>query len=151
MPESELKSAISEATKVAMKQRDKARVAVLRMVNAEIKRVEVDQRGVELDDNGVLDVLNRMLKQRKDALQQFSEAGRQDLADQERFEIDVIAGFMPAQLSEEELEALLGETIARLGATSMQDMGKVMGALREPLKGRADMGAVSARVKALLA
>ena len=151
MPESELKTTIFEATKVAMKQRDKARVAVLRMVNAEIKRVEVDQRGVELDDNGVLDVLNRMLKQRKDALQQFSEAGRQDLADQERFEIDVIAGFMPAQLSEEELEALLGETIARLGATSMQDMGKVMGALREPLKGRADMGAVSARVKALLA
>ena len=151
MPESELKTTIFEATKVAMKQRDKARVATLRMVNAEIKRVEVDQRGVELDDNGVLDVLNRMLKQRKDALQQFSEAGRQDLADQERFEIDVIAGFMPAQLSEEELEALLGETIARLGATSMQDMGKVMGALREPLKGRADMGAVSARVKALLA
>ena len=150
MPESELKTTIFEATKVAMKQRDKARVAVLRMVNAEIKRVEVDQRGVELDDNGVLDVLNRMLKQRKDALQQFADAGRQDLAEQEQFEIDVIGIFMPSQLSEDELAALVAATIAELGASSMQDMGKVMGALREPLKGRADMGAVSARVKALL-
>lgn len=133
-----------------MKARDKARVAALRMVNAEIKRVEVDQRGEPLDDGAVLTVLNRMVKQRKDALQQFQDAGRQDLADQERFEIDVISGFMPAQLEDSELERIVSTTIAEVGATSMKDMGKVMGALSGPLKGRADMSVVSARVKALL-
>ena len=147
---SDLKQTISDATKVAMKQRDKPRVAALRLINAEIKRVEVDRREGELDDDGVIDVLNRMLKQRKDSLQQFADAKRTDLADQEQFEIDVIGAFMPTPLSADELQAIIKQAVADTGAASMKEMGKVMGALREPLKGRADMGAVSAQVKSLL-
>lgn len=147
---SDLKQTISDATKVAMKQRDKPRVAALRLINAEIKRVEVDRREGELDDDGVIDVLNRMLKQRKDSLQQFTDAKRTDLADQEQFEIDVIGAFMPTPLSADELQAIIKQAVADTGAASMKEMGKVMGALREPLKGRADMGAVSAQVKTLL-
>jgi len=147
---SDLKHTITDATKAAMKQRDKQRVAALRLVNAEIKRIEVDQRGGDLDDDSVIDVLNRMLKQRKDSLQQFTDANRMDLADQERFEIDVITTFMPEPLSPADLQTLIEQAVADTQAQSMQDMGKVMGALREPLKGRADMGVVSAQVKALL-
>jgi uncharacterized protein YqeY len=146
-----LKQTIADATKAAMKQRDKPRVGALRLINSEIKRLEVDQREGELDDDAVIDVLNRMLKQRKDSLQQFTAANRQDLADQEQFEIDVISAFMPEPLSAEDLQSLIEQAVADTEAQSMQDMGKVMGALREPLKGRADMGQVSARVKALLA
>ena len=146
---SDLKQTIADATKAAMKERDKARVAALRLINAEIKRLEVDQREGDLDDDGVIDVLNRMLKQRKDSLAQFTDANRQDLADQEQFEIDVITAFMPEPLSNAELQSIIEGAIADTGAASMRDMGKVMGALREPLKGRADMGVVSAQVKAL--
>tara|TARA_Y100001934_G_scaffold231707_1_gene280012 strand:+ start:1316 stop:1768 length:453 start_codon:yes stop_codon:yes gene_type:complete len=147
---SQLKQAIADATKVAMKARDKARVAALRLVGAEIKRVEVDERVDALTDEQVVDVLNRMLKQRKDSLQQFTDAKRMDLAEKEQFEIDVIGDFMPEPLSAEALEAAIAQAIAETGASSPKDMGKVMGKLREPLKGKADMGAVSARVKALL-
>ena len=147
---SQLKQAIADATKVAMKARDKARVAALRLVGAEIKRVEVDERVDALTDEQVVDVLNRMLKQRKDSLQQFTDANRMDLAEKEQFEIDVIGDFMPEPLSAEALEAAIAQAIAETGASSPKDMGKVMGKLREPLKGKADMGAVSARVKALL-
>ena len=146
----ELKARILTDTKEAMKARDKERVAALRMVNAEIKRVEVDERR-ELSDDDVIAVLNRMLKQRRDALSQFEQAGREDLAARERFEITVIDTFMPAALSEAEVDALIEQAVASTGAAEMKDMGKVMGALKGEIAGRADMGAVSAKVKARLA
>lgn len=148
---SDLKQSIGNATTAAMKARDKQRVAVLRLVNAEIKRVEVDERSGDLGDPAVIAVLNRMLKQRQDSLSQFSDAGRTDLADQERFEIELIREFMPEQVGEDELAAIIGKAVTEAGAASMKDMGKVMGALKDQLQGRADMAAVSARVKALLA
>jgi uncharacterized protein YqeY len=145
----DLKSRISEETKTAMKARDKDRVAALRMVNAEIKRIEVDERK-ELDDDAVLEVLTRMLKQRRDSLSQFEEAGREDLAATERFEIEVVEGFMPAAMSESEIEALVEKVVADTGAAGLQDMGKVMGAVKAAITGRADMAVVSAKVKARL-
>lgn len=145
----DLKARISEDTKVAMKARDKERVAALRMINAEIKRIEVDERK-ELDDDAVLEVLTRMLKQRRDSLSQFEAAGREDLAATERFEIEVVEGFMPAAMSESAIEALVEKVVADTGATGMQDMGKVMGAVKAAITGRADMAVVSAKVKARL-
>ncbi|NIP15265.1 MAG: GatB/YqeY domain-containing protein [Pseudomonadales bacterium] len=151
LPISDLRQAITAATTAAMKARDKQRLAVLRLVNADIKRAEVDERRDSSTDAQVLAVLNRMLKQRQDSLEQFTQAGRHDLADQESFEIGVIGEFMPEQLSEAELSAAIDGAIAEAGAESMRDMGKVMGLLKDRLQGRADMGAVSGRVKALLA
>jgi uncharacterized protein YqeY len=147
---SDLRGRIAEATKDAMKARDKSRVAALRLVGAEIKRIEVDERR-ELADTDVVAVLNRMLKQRNDSESQFRAAGRVDLADQEAYEIALIKEFMPTALGEAELDALIRGAIAASGAASMRDMGKVMAALRESVQGRADMAAVSTRVKALLA
>lgn len=140
---------INQATTTAMKARDKARVAVLRLINAELKRVAVDERR-ELGDADVLTVLNRMLKQRNDAQSQFAAAGRNDLADKEGYEIGVITEFMPEPLGEAELDERIRGVIASTGATSMRDMGKVMAALKEAVAGRADLAAVSARVRALL-
>ena len=140
---------ISDATKVAMKARDKQRVAALRLINAEIKRFEVDTRQTPTDED-VLDLLNRMVKQRNDSLKAYTEAQREDLAEQERYELGVLQDFMPSPLSSDEITALVKDAIANSGATGMQDMGKVMGLLKEPLKGRADMGAVSGQVRALL-
>jgi uncharacterized protein YqeY len=145
----DLKARISEETKTAMKARDKERVAALRMINAEIKRIEVDERK-ELDDDAVLEVLTRMLKQRRDSLSQFEQAGREDLAATERFEIENIEGFMPAAMAESEIEALVEKVVADSGAAGMQDMGKVMGAVKAAITGRADMAVVSAKVKARL-
>lgn len=146
---SDLKARILDDTKTAMKARDKLRVATLRMVNAEIKRVEVDERR-ELTDDDVLTILTRMLKQRHDSLSQFENAGREDLAATERFEIEVVEGFMPAAMSEADVEALVEKVVAETGASSMQDMGKVMGAVKGAITGRADMALVSAKVKARL-
>jgi hypothetical protein len=146
---SELKQQISEATKDAMRARDKARVAALRLINADIQRLEVDTRKI-LSDDDVLGVLNRMLKQRQDSLQQYESAGREDLAEVERYEISVIRSFMPEPLSEAQLEAEIDAAIAATGASSMKDMGALMGVLRPRVQGRADMGALSARVKARL-
>ena len=145
----ELQARISEDTKVAMKARDKARVATLRMVNSEIKRIEVDERR-ELSDEDVLGILNRMLKQRRDSLNQFEQAERMDLADQERFEIGVIESFMPESLSEQELDVLIARVVQEVGATTMKDMGQVMGLIKSEVTGRADMGLVSSKVKACL-
>jgi len=145
----ELKARILDETKVAMKARDKARVATLRMVNSEIKRLEVDERR-ELSDEDVLGVLNRMLKQRRDSLSQFEQAGRKDLADQERFEIEVVEGFMPAALSETEIDSLIDRVVTETGASEMKDMGRVMGAVKAEVTGRADMALVSSKVKARL-
>jgi uncharacterized protein YqeY len=146
---SELKQRISEATKDAMRARDKARVAALRLINADIQRVEVDTRKV-LTDEDVLGILNRMVKQRQDSISQFEAAGREDLAAIERYEISVVREFMPEPLSEGDIDAAIAAAIAETGAASMKDMGALMANLRARVQGRADMGAVSARVKARL-
>jgi uncharacterized protein YqeY len=146
---SDLQNLISESTKTAMKAREKERVKVLRMVNAEFKRVEVDERR-ELTDSDVIGILNKMLKQRQDSLQQFQAASREDLAQQEAFEIGIIQDFLPEQMSEQALEALIAEVIAESGAQGMQDMGKVMGAVKSAAQGLADMGRASALVKSKL-
>jgi uncharacterized protein len=146
---SELSGRIGEATKAAMKDRDKSRLAALRLVNSEIKRLSVDERR-ELTDDDVIAVLNRMLKQRNDSERQFRAAGRVDLADQEAYEIGVIREFMPEPLNEAQLDELIRRAIETSGAASLRDMGKVMGVLRDAVQGRADLGVVSTRVKALL-
>jgi len=143
---SQLKQRILEDVTACMRARDKERLATLRLVTAAIKQLEVDTRQ-ELDDPGVLSVLEKMLKQRRDSLEQYTDAGRQDLADQESYEITVIEAYMPAALPAAELESLVDAAIAEAGATSMRDMGKVMGLLKPQVQGRADMGAVSAAVK----
>ena len=143
---SQLKQRILEDVTACMRARDKERLATLRLVTASIKQLEVDSRQ-ELDDPGVLSVLEKMLKQRRDSLEQYTDAGRQDLADQESYEITVIEAYMPAALPAAELESLVDAAIAEAGATSMRDMGKVMGLLKPQVQGRADMGAVSAAVK----
>jgi len=147
---SELKQQITAATTTAMKARDKARVAALRLIKAEIQRVEVDDRR-ELADDDIIVILNRMLKQRQDSLSQFEAAGRDDLAATERFEIGVVREFLPEPLSDDDIDGLVAAALASSGAESMRDMGKVMAVLRPQIQGRADMGMVSARVKAKLA
>jgi len=144
-----LQDRIAEATKTAMKAREKERVAVLRLINAEIKRFEVDERA-EPTDEIVLNILNRMQKQRNDSIKAFEDAKRDELVAQEVLELTIIKEFMPAALSEEEVKAIVTDAIAETGASSMKDMGKVMGKINGPLKGKADMGAVSALVKSLL-
>ena len=140
---------VSAEVKTAMKARDKERLAALRLMMAEFKRVEVDER-IDLDDDRVLVILDKMTKQRKDSLSQYEQAGRTDLVDKEAFEIAVIQEFLPAQLGEEELSELVNDAVTTSGAASMQDMGKVMGLLKPQVQGRADMGEVSRLVKARL-
>jgi hypothetical protein len=147
---SPLKQRILEDVTATMRARDKPRLGTLRLVTAAIKQVEVDSRS-DLDDAGVLTVLEKMLKQRRDSLQQYSDAGRRDLADQERYEIAIIEAYMPESLPAVELEALIDAAIAETSATSMRDMGKVMGLLKSRVQGRADLGAVSGTVKQKLA
>lgn len=146
---SEIQSAIAAATKAAMRARQRDRVKALRLVNAALKQAEIDGRA-SLADADVLAVLTRMRKQRRDSLEQFTAAGREDLAAIERFEIEVIDEFMPQALSAEELETAVADTIAAVGATGMRDMGRVMGALRDLLAGRADMGEASRLVRTAL-
>lgn len=145
-----LKQQLTDDMKAAMKRGDKARLAVIRMINAAIKQREVDER-VELDDAQVLAVLDKMLKQRRDSLAQYRDAGRGDLADQEAAEIEVIQAYLPEALSEAELAQLIDQAIAETGAAGMKDMGKVMGLVKPKVQGRADMAAVSAAVKQKLA
>ena len=132
--------------KTAMKSGDKARLGVIRLILAAIKQVEVDER-IELDDERVLAILDKMVKQRRDSINQYESAGRTELAEQEKFEIGIIQDYLPQQLSEEEIAALIDEALAATGASSMKDMGKLMGWLKPKLQGRADMGAVSASIK----
>jgi uncharacterized protein len=146
---SDLNGRINEATKAAMKDRDKSRVAVMRLINSEIKRVTVDERR-DPTDSDVLAVLSRMVKQRNDSESQFRAAGRIDLADKEAYEIGVIREFMPEPLSAGQLDELVRRAIETTGAASLRDMGKVMSVVRDAVQGRADLGIVSARVKALL-
>jgi hypothetical protein len=145
-----LKSRIQDDVKQAMRARDKARLSVLRLITAAIKQKEVDER-IELSDFEVLAVLDKMAKQRRESLEQYRQAGRDDLADQEQFELELLGEFMPEPLSEAELGRLIQAAIEETGASSMRDMGAVMAALREQVQGRADMKAVSDTVRARLA
>ena len=145
----DLKQAIQAATKDAMRARDRDRVKALRLVNAELKQTEIDSRKT-LADADVVAVLARMVKQRRDSLGQFESAGRDDLAAIERFEIGVIEEFLPRALSADEIETAVADAIAATGASGMKDMGRVMGALKGELTGRADMAAVSQAVRARL-
>ncbi|WP_058556563.1 GatB/YqeY domain-containing protein [Thiohalocapsa sp. ML1] len=145
-----LKQRLTDDMKAAMRAGAKERLGTIRLVNAAIKQREVDER-IELDDTQVLAVLEKMVKQRRDSIAQFEAAGREDLAAKERAEIDVIQGYLPEALSDDEIDALINAAVAETGAASMRDMGKLMGVLRPQLQGRADMGAVSQRVKARLA
>jgi uncharacterized protein YqeY len=144
-----LKGQIQEDMKSAMKAGDKDRLRVVRMMLAAIKQIEVDKR-IELDDPAVVDVLNRMIKQRRDSVSQFRQGGRDDLAAVELGEIEVIEMWLPEQLSDDEVESLIERAIAITGAESIRDMGKVMGMVKSEAEGRADMGAVGKRVKARL-
>ena len=144
-----LKDRITEDMKAAMRASDKERLSTIRMVQAAIKQREVDER-ILLDDAQVIAVLEKMVKQRRESIVAFEQGGRADLADKEKAEIALLQSYLPAQLSEAEVDALVKEAIASTGASSMKDMGKVMGAVKAKAAGRADMGAVSARIKAAL-
>jgi uncharacterized protein YqeY len=146
LPTVSLKDRINDEVKAAMRAQDKRRLGVLRLITAAVKQKEVDER-ITLDDAQVMTTLEKMIKQRRDSIQQYQAGNRPDLAEQEQFEIDIIRGFLPAQLSEAEIDAAVAEVIAATGAASARDMGKVMGALKPKLAGKADMTVVSARVK----
>ena len=146
---SELKEQITSAMKTAMREKDKARLGIIRLMQAAIQQIEVDERK-ELNDAEVLAVLDKMLKQRRESIKQYEAANRQDLLDQEQYEVGVIQTFMPAQLDETEIDSIIDAAVAETGAASMKDMGKVMGIIRPKLQGRADMGAVSGKIKARL-
>lgn len=140
---------VTAEVKLAMKARDKPRLGALRLIMADFKRIEVDER-IELDDERVLVILDKMTKQRKDSCKQFEDAGREDLANQEALEIAVISEFLPDQLNNDEVSGLVKAAIAETGAASMQDMGKVMAIVKPQVQGKADMRAVSGLVKAQL-
>ena len=149
MADSALKQRLTDDMKTAMRAKDKPRLGVIRLALAAIKQREVDER-IELDDTQLLAVIDKMVKQRRDSAQQFTDADRPELADQENFEIGVLQDYLPAALDETELDALITKAITDSGAGSMKEMGKVMGILKPQVQGRADMGAVSQRIKALL-
>jgi len=144
-----LKGQITEDMKSAMKAGDKDRLKVVRLILAAIKQIEIDQR-IELDDAAVLGVIEKMVKQRRDSVDQFQKGNRNDLADIELAEIDILDTYLPEALSETEVDALIDAAIAATGAESIRDMGKVMGQVKAQAAGRADMGAVGAKVKARL-
>ena len=146
MPLNTLKSQIQEDVKSAMRARDQKRLTALRLITAAIKQVEVDKR-IEMDDQSILAVLDKMVKQRRDSLEQYTAAGRDDLAAQEQFELELISVYLPEALSDDELATLIKQTVADTGASSIRDMGTVMNKLREQVQGRADMKAVSSAVK----
>ena len=150
MADCPLKAQLTEAMKDAMRAKDKFRLGAIRLALADIKRVEVDER-IELDDERVTAILDKMVKQRRESIKQFEAADRLELAAVEKDEIAVLQTFLPQPLSEEETEALIKAAISDSGAASMQDMGKVMSLVRPQVVGRVDMGAVSAKIKALLA
>ena len=141
-----LKAQISEDMKTAMKAGDKERLKVVRLILAAVKQIEIDQR-IDLDDAGVLSVLDKMVKQRRDSVSQFRDGGRQDLVDIELAEIVVLETYLPEQLAESELDEIIEQAIQDSGAESMRDMGKVMVQVKAKAAGRADMGAVGAKVK----
>ncbi len=143
---SALKQRINDDVKTAMRSKDKERLGVLRLITAAFKQKEVDER-IELDDTMVLAIMDKMSKQIRDSIQQFEQAGRDDLAQKEAFELGIIQEYLPAQLTEDEIKQIITESIEATGAESAKDMGKVMGVLKPRLQGRADMGKVSGLVK----
>jgi uncharacterized protein YqeY len=144
-----LKDRITEDMKAAMRAKDSERLGTIRMITAAIKQREVDER-IALDDAQVLSVIEKMIKTRRESVAQFQSGGRDDLVAKENKEIELLQGYMPAQLSEAELDALVADCIAQSGAASIKDMGKAMALLKQKAQGRADMGAVSAKLKAKL-
>jgi len=149
MAETTLKTRIQDDVKDAMRSKDKDRLGTLRLITAAIKQKEVDER-IDMDDAAVIAVLEKMVKQRKDSISQYTQAGREDLAAKEQTELDLIQTYLPEQMSEAELEALIARAVADTGASSMQDMGKLMGVIKPQVAGKADMGLVSKLVKAKL-
>ena len=145
-----LKERITDDMKAAMRARDSERLGTIRLLTAAMKQKEVDER-VELDDLAVIAIVDKMLKQRKDSIEAFEKAARQDLADKEKAEVTVLQAYLPARLSAEEVASEVKAIVAELGASGPGDMGKVMGAVKTRLAGKADMGQVSAAVKAALA
>jgi uncharacterized protein YqeY len=144
-----LRERINDEIKTAMKAREQQKLDALRLLLSEVKRKEVDER-ITLDDAGVITVVEKMIKQRKDSIMQFEKAARTDLADKEKFELAILEGYLPQQLSAAEVDAIIAEAVAATGAKSPADMGKVMGIVKPKLAGRADMGKVSGLVKAKL-
>jgi len=144
-----LKERINTDVKQAMRDKEKQRLGALRMITAAIKQKEVDER-VELDDSGVLALIDKLAKQYRDSIEQYREASRDDLVEKETTELNIISEYLPEKLNETDLEALIRKAIEETGAEGMQDMGKVMGVLKPKVQGRADMGEVSAKVKSLL-
>ncbi len=145
-----LKERINEEMKAAMRARDAARLSAIRLLLAAVKQKEVDER-IDADDAQVLAIVEKLIKQRRDSIEQFVKAGRNDLADREKFELEVLGAYLPEQAGAQEIDAEIDAAIAQAGVTGPQAMGKVMGVLKVRLAGRADMSAVSARVKARLA
>jgi len=145
-----LKTRINEDMKAALRAKEAARLSAIRLLLAAIKQKEVDER-IEVDDAQVLAIVERLLKQRRESIAQYEKAGREDLAAAERFEAELLSGYLPAQLGAEEVAQAIDEVIAQTGAAGPKDMGRVMAALKARLAGRADMGAVSAQVRAKLA
>jgi uncharacterized protein len=145
-----LKERITEDMKAAMRAKDSERLGTIRLLTAAMKQKEVDER-VELDDTAVVAIVDKLIKQRKDSVEAFQKAGRQDLADKEAAEITVLQAYLPARLSQDEIAAEVKAIVAEVGAKGPGDMGKVMGAVKQRLAGKADMGQVSAAVKAALA
>jgi uncharacterized protein YqeY len=143
---SAIRDSLESAIKDAMRARDKDRLGVLRMASSALKQIEIDER-TELDEDRVLAVLDKLVKQRNESIQQYREGGRDDLADKEEAEVAILREFLPQPLSDDEIATLIDEAIAETGASSMQEMGKVMGVLKPKMQGRADMSAVSAKVK----
>jgi hypothetical protein len=140
---------LKEAMKEAMRAKEKERLTTIRLALSAVKQVEVDTRET-LDDAAILAILDKLVKQRRDSIKQYEDAGRQELADVEKAEIEVLQEFLPKPLTDEEINALIEDAVAKTGAESMKDMGKVMGMLKPQLQGRADMGAVSGKIKARL-
>jgi len=150
MSDQALTALIKAEMKAAMRAKNKPRLGTIRLIQAEFKRIEVDER-IEVSDERAIVVLDKMLKQRRDSSQQYKDAGREELAAQEDLEISIIQEFLPAQLGEDEINGMIDNAIANSGATGMQAMGAVMGQLKPQLQGKADIGAVSQMVKARLA
>jgi uncharacterized protein YqeY len=146
---SDLKEQIQAAVVTAMKAGEKERLAVIRLITSSIKQIEVDER-IELDDARIIAILDKMVKQRRESIVQFKKAARDDLIKQESFEIDIIQEFLPQALSEEEIDSIVNEAIEKTAASSIKDMGKVMGLVKPQIVGRADMGEISGRIKSLL-
>ena len=149
MSKNTLKVRLLEDTKIAMKAGEKSRLAIIRLINAAIKQQEVDER-IELNDAQVIATLDKMSKQRRESIEQFAKADRNDLVEQEVYELGIIKEYMPEQLTEDEISQLVNEAISTISASSIRDMGKVMAYLKPKLQGRADMGKVSGTIKSLL-